>query len=255
MLRHYVTMDNQPSDDALPFDVAPEVAALAGDRQLRLLARQAAAGPFECVKCGQEGKAGKKRTVAVAIRARKAVRGTTGTTASPDMDLTLVRLAHRSCLPSAVFDSGRLAEPGDAAVNVTTGVLPVDGVPRPLLLLEFVSSLGYPAGPGDRGDILIDSLLEDGMTLVTDHRAQLPRAPQFTVRIRRGKLSVRRQGHKPLVEKMRVNKAPGWRKAVKDQGEVAVLVGSALGLHAGFDGLAEAVRAGQVAGARVCVSS
>ena len=71
------------------------------------------------------------------------------------------------------------------------------------------------------GTIPIHSLLEDGMTLVTDHRAQLPRAPQFTVRIRRGKLSVRRQGHKPLVEEMRVNKAPGWRKAVEDQGEVA----------------------------------
>lgn len=239
----------------MPFDVAPEVAALAGDQQLRLLARQAATGPFECVACDREGTAGKTRTVAVAIRARKAVRGATGTTVSQDRDLTVVRLAHRSCLPSAVFDSGQVAEPGDAAVNVTTGVLPVNGVPRPLLLLDFVSSVGYPAGPHDRGDMLIDMLLEDGMTLVSDLRAPLPRAPQFTVRIRRGKLSVQCQGHKPLVEEMKVNKAPGWRKAVKDQGEVTVLAGSVLGLHAGFDGLAEAVRAGQVAGARVSVSS
>jgi hypothetical protein len=68
-------------------------------------------------------------------------------------------------------------------------------------------------------------------------------------------VSVQCQGHKPLVEEMKVNTASAWRKAVKDQGEVTVLVGSALGLHAGFDGLAETVRAGQVAGARVSVSS
>jgi hypothetical protein len=248
-------MDSLPPDDALPFDVAPAVAVLAGDQELRKLARMAAAGPFECVACGREGTAGKSTTTAVAIRARKTARGGAGTTASADRDLTLLRLAHRSCLPSGVFDSDLVAEPGDAAVNVTTGMLPVDGVPRPLLLLDFVSSVGYPAGPDGRADMLMDMLLENGMTLVTDVRALLPRAPRLTVRIRRGKLSVQCQGHKPLVEEMRVNKAPGWRRAVRDQGEVTVLAGSALGLHAGFDSLAEAVRAGQVAGARVPVLS
>jgi hypothetical protein len=91
--------------------------------------------------------------------------------------------------------------------------------------------------------MLISMLLEAGTTLVTDLQAPLPRAPRFSVRIRRGKLSVRCQDQKPLVEEMKVIKAPGWRKAVKGQGEVIVLAGSALGLHAGFDGLAEAVRA------------
>jgi hypothetical protein len=42
-------MEGQPPSRALPSDIAPEVAALAGDLELRMLARVAAAGPFECV--------------------------------------------------------------------------------------------------------------------------------------------------------------------------------------------------------------
>jgi hypothetical protein len=241
--------------EPLPFDVAPEVAALVGDQELRMLARMAATGPFECVACGREGTAGKATTAAVAIRARKTVRGGTGETVSPERDLTQLRLAHRSCLPSAVFESDQVMEPGDAAVNVTTGMLAVEGVPQPLLLLDFVSAVSTPSGPDGRADMLIGMLLETGMTLVSDLHAPLPRAPRYSVKIRRRKLSVQCQGHKALVEEMKVNRAPGWRKAVEDQGEVTVLAGSVLGLHAGFDGLTEAIRAGQVAGARVAVSS
>jgi hypothetical protein len=248
-------MKGPPPDRGLPFDVAPEVAALVGDQELRLLARQAAAGPFECVACGREGTAGKAATAAVAIRARRATRGT-GSASPPGRELTLLRLAHTSCLRSQVIDSDEVLEPGDAAVNVSTAVLAGQGVPQPFLLLDFVSGISAaPAGPDGRSDMLISMLLEEGMTLVSDLQAPLPHAPRLSVMIRRGKLSVQCQGRKPLVEEMKVIKAPGWRRAVKAQGEVTVLAGTALGLHAGFDGLGEAVRAAHVAGARVSVSS
>lgn len=45
------------------------------------------------------------------------------------------------------------------------------------------------------------------------------------VRIRRGNLTVRCQGHRPLVKDMKFTEAPGWRKAVRHQGEVTVLAG------------------------------
>jgi hypothetical protein len=247
-------MKGPPAGRGLLFDVAPDVAALVGDQELRLLARQAAAGPFECAACGREGTAAKGTAAAVAVRARRTARSDTSGSSPKEEELTLLRLAHAACLRSQVIDSNQVLEPGGAAVNVSTGMLAHYGVPRPLLLLDFVSGISAPAGPDGRSDLLITTLLEDGMTLVSDIQSPLPHAPRFSVRIRHGKLSVQCQGRKPLVEEMKVIKAPGWRKAVKDHGEVTILAGTALGVHAGLDGLTEAVRAARVAGALVRIS-
>jgi len=46
----------RPPSGALSSDVAPEVAVLAGDQELRMLARMAAAGPLESSRAGTEGK-------------------------------------------------------------------------------------------------------------------------------------------------------------------------------------------------------
>lgn len=245
----------QSSDRELPFDIAPEVSALAGSQELRLLARMAADRPFECIMCGQEGTASKATAAAVIIRAPKPVRDGTGTTAPQNRDLVLLRLAHRSCVPSRVLDSDEVMEPGAASVGVSTAVLMVCGVPQPLLLLDFVSGLGAVVGPDDRVDLVVSNLLEAGMTLVSDLAAPLPRAPGFSVRIRRGKVSVWLPEGTALLEEGTVVRAPGWRKAVKALGEITVLAGSGLGLNGGADSLAEAVRAGHVAGARISVSN
>jgi hypothetical protein len=47
-------MEGQPPSRALPSGIAPEVAALAGDQELRMLARMAAAGPLEPSRAGTE---------------------------------------------------------------------------------------------------------------------------------------------------------------------------------------------------------
>ena len=49
-------MEGQLPSRALPSDIAPEVAALAGDQELRMLARMAAAGPLASSRAGIEGK-------------------------------------------------------------------------------------------------------------------------------------------------------------------------------------------------------
>ena len=166
----------QSSDRELPFDITPEVSALAGSQELRLLARMAADGPFECIMCGQEGTASKATAAAVIIRGRRNLfRDGTGTTAPQNRDLVLLRLAHRiRARLSRVLDSGEVMEPGAASVGVSTAVLMVRGVPRPLLLLDFVSGLGALAGPDDRVDLVVSKLLEAGMTLVSDLAAPLP---------------------------------------------------------------------------------
>src|SRR5437763_1696911 len=132
-------MKGPPSDHVLPFDVAPEVAAIVGDQELRLLARQAAAGPFKCVACHRDGTARKGTASAVAIRAWRPARTGTDGTARATRALTLLRLAHTSCLLSQVLDSDEVLEPGDATVNVSTAMLAGHGDARPLLLLDFVS--------------------------------------------------------------------------------------------------------------------
>lgn len=245
----------QPSDREMPFDIAPEVRALAGGQELRLLARMAADGPFECIVCGQEETASKATAAAVIIRAPKPVPGGTGTTAPQNRDLILLRLAHRSCLPSQVLDSSEVMEPGAASVSVSTAVQTVQGVLQPLLVLDFVSGLAAAAGPDERMDLIVGTLLKAGMTLVSDLATPLPGAPGFSVRIQRRKVSVWMPDGTPLLEASTVVRAPGWRKAVRDMGEITVLAGSGLGLHGGTEGLAEAIRAGHVAGARISVSN
>jgi hypothetical protein len=244
----------EPSDRELPFDVAPAVRALAGDQDLRLLA-QMAAEPFECIACGQEGTASKTAASAVIIRAPKVIRGGSAVTVSPNRDLMLLRLAHRSCLPSQIIDTDEVMEPGEASVGVSTAMFVVRGMPQPVLLLDFVSGFAAQAETDGRVDLLVSSLLKAGMALVTDLWSPLPRAPGFSVRMRRGKVSVWAPDGRALLEESEVVRAPGWRKVVRDLGEVTVLAGSGLGLSVGTDGLAEAVRAGRVAGALIQVSN
>jgi hypothetical protein len=74
---------------SLPFDVAPEVADLAGLQELRTLARMANAGPFVCLSCGREGTASKATATAVVV---------TISGRPPGKERMMMRLAHRSCL-------------------------------------------------------------------------------------------------------------------------------------------------------------
>jgi hypothetical protein len=236
-----------------PFTVAPEVADLVGDQELRLLARLAAFGPFECIACGREATAAVAVAAAVAVRTAKTAASRGATVASSGRDLILLRLAHRSCLESQVIDSDRMPALAEDTVFAATAMQAGQPGPRPLLLVDFTAGAAAPAGPDGRADLLIRSLLEAGMTLVTDLATPLPQAPGFSVRIRRGKVSILDPAGAALAEGLTPVLVPGWQDAVRASSEVAVMAGSGLGLESGSGGLADAVRQGQVAGGRVPV--
>ncbi|HEY3958631.1 MAG TPA: hypothetical protein VGM53_35150 [Streptosporangiaceae bacterium] len=229
--------------ELLPFEVADEVAAAVGMEELRLLARMAGAGPFGCWACGQEGTASQQTAAAIVVRGR-------------GDELTLLRLAHQSCLRSQVLRDDRVEKatfPSTTDVSVSTALLAGGHGPRAALILDFTGSAAAP-GPGGRTDLLISGLLSAGMGLIGDITIPPPTAPGFSAVLRRRKISITHRDGTPLVEEGDVTRIPGWHAAVRRTGQITVLAGSALGLEAGADGVTRAAREGRLAGGQIRVT-
>jgi hypothetical protein len=244
-------MPDDPETDRLPFEVAREVIELTGIEELRFLARMADAGPFECVICKREGTARKTTTAVVVLE----ISGR-----PPGRERTMVHLAHRTCSTSQVRSIGEddVQLNAESTVIGTTGLIGGPGRrQRPLLILSFMTSL--TAGPGGP-DILVSSLVTDGMAVVRDLHQEVPLAPRFSASIKRETISLWDPHGKKLLIESEVSMLPGWRETVRDQGEVTVLAGSGLGLESGIesgivevDRITAVARLGRVVGGRVRV--
>jgi hypothetical protein len=97
------------------------------------------------------------------------------------------------------------------------------------------------------------------MTVVQELRQTVPRVSRFSASIRNETVSVWDPHGGKLLAEAEVS-MPAWREAVKDQGEVTVLLGSALGLESGqesgivdVDRITEVARLGRLVGGRVRV--
>jgi hypothetical protein len=239
-----------PEIARLPFEVADEVVQLTGIDELRTLARMADAGPFECFICQGEETASKATTVAVVLNISGRPAG---------QERAFLNLAHRSCTRSQVVTVGRDEMTLKSETTVLTSTALISGRggrPRPLLIISFQTSI--TAGPGGP-DILVSNLLSDGMTVVRKLRQTVPRVSRFSATIRHETVSVWDPHGGKLIAESEVS-MPAWREAVKDQGEVTVLLGSALGLESGqesgiidVDRIIEVARLGRLVGGRVQV--
>lgn len=231
--------------EALPFESSAEVTTAVGGEELQLLARMAADGPFECWDCGQEGTASQQTAAAVVVRGR-------------GDELTLLRLAHRSCLRSQVLRDDRVTKaafPQETDVSVSAALLPGDNGPRAALILDFTGSAAA-AGPGGRTDLLISSLLSAGMSLVSDITIAPPPAPGFSAVIGRSTVGITHHDGTPLLaEGTGLTPVPGWHKAARRTGQITVLAGPALGLQTqGADGVTRAAREGRLTGGQVRIT-
>lgn len=243
-------ISNDPEIAHLPFEVADEVVQLTGIDGLRTLARMADAGPFKCVICQGEGTASKATTVSVVFN----------TSGRPvGQERAFINLAHRSCTRSQVItvSQDEMTLKSETDVVTTTALISGrGGRPRPLLIISFQTYI--TAGPGGP-DILVSNLLGDGMTVVRELRQKVPLVSRFSASIRNETISVwDPHGGKLLAESM--VSMPAWHEAVKDQGEVTMLLGSGLGLESGLesgiidvDRIDEAARLGRLVGGRVRV--
>ena len=243
-------ISNDPEIVRLPFEIADEVVHLTGIDELRTLARMADAGPFECVLCQGEGTASKTTTVAVVFNMSGRPAG---------KERAFVNLAHRSCTRSQVItvSQDEITLKSETDVLTTTALISGrGGRPRPLLIISFQTSI--TAGPGGP-DILVTNLLSDGMIVVQELRQTVPCVSRFSASIRNETVSVWDPHGGKLLAEAEVS-MPAWREAVKDQGEVTVLLGSALGLESGqesgiidVDRITEVARLGRLVGGRVRV--
>lgn len=239
--------DNAGISD-LPFDVSGEVAKLVGLQELRTLARIANAEPFECLSCEREGTASKATATAVVV---------TISGRPPGQERMMLRLAHRSCLLSQILvvNENDVTLQSESNVTVVAALLRGPDGPRPVLLLDFWTSLTDPgAGPDGGTDILVSRLLHAGMALVTDIDAPLPRAPGFSARVGRKTVGVWGLGGIPLLAEDEVLMPSGWRRVIKKDCEITVLAGTGLGLEKGnLDGTMAVARLGRLVGGRVSV--
>lgn len=240
-------MPDDAGISSLPFDVAPEVAELAGLQELRTLARMADAGPFDCLACEREGTASKATATAVVV---------TFSGRPPGKERMMMRLAHRSCLASQIFVSeGDMTLQPETDVTAVAALLRGSDGPQPVLLLDFWTALTDPGtGPDGGTDLVVSNLLRDGMTLATDIFSPLPPASGFSARVGRRTVAIHDPHGRVLLAEAEVITPPGWRRAIKKAGEITVHAGSGLGLGTGnLDGAVEVARLGHLVGGRVSV--
>jgi hypothetical protein len=237
---------------SLPFDIAPEVADLVADlvglQEFQTLARMANAGPFECLSCKREGTASKATATAVMVM-------TSGR--PPGHERIMLRLSHRSCLVSQILvvSEKDISPQSESNVTVIAALLRNSDGPRPMLLVDFWTSLIDPgAGPDGGTDLAVSNLLQAGMALVTDIYSPLPRASGFFARVGRRTVGVWDSDGRALLAEDEVLMPPGWRRAIKKTGEITVLAGSGLGLEKGnVDGAVTVARLGRLVGGRISV--
>jgi len=158
---------------------APEVSELLSEDDLDTLHRQAVTG-YRCLICQQNGDLA-AGPAAVVVRIGPAPGE------GPDgAQVAHVRLAHRGCARSGVVDTPTtsLAPPAEAGMTATAAVIPgAGGGLRALLIIEPSAQMSSVAGPGERGNPILDRMLTDGLHLLPRLADAPPHSPGWLLRL------------------------------------------------------------------------
>ncbi|WFB10269.1 hypothetical protein LRS74_26930 [Streptomyces sp. LX-29] len=163
-------------------EVSDDVRAEIGDDEAnRLLAGENAPGSYDCTSCRTPGHTEQERTSTVLFVGQ---------------ETAVLAFAHATCVPSQVVPvaeeqlqgavrsfsdvtpasepaalapsgPGLEAAPRQAVLNVTCGLVLVQGEPRPALVVEPTSAIARPGTDGP-GDDFLPLLIEQGFRLVGD---------------------------------------------------------------------------------------
>ncbi|MFH8368109.1 hypothetical protein [Streptomyces sp. NPDC018031] len=220
-------------------DVSDEVRAEIGDEEAnRLLAGDNAPGSYDCTSCRTPGDAEQERTSTVLFVGQ---------------ETAVLAFAHASCVPSQVVpvseeqlqgavasitgeqqaaggehpDDGAQGRPRQAVLNVTCGLILLDGEPRPALVVEPTAPIARPGGTGSTDEFL-QLLAEQGFRPVLDLDQSPAPVPGWSVLMAAGQLHTILmpaagggqvawwQAHRPMPV------TEGWRAAVNKSPSVLV---------------------------------
>lgn len=211
---------------------------------------EAADEPYECPACHTLGLAANALTSAVLIRA-----------ALPAV--VVLTLAHRACLSSRVYDINTVAVIPQGEITLYAWVADDGEAPHAQGLLDITETTVVPTPGGDHVDLILASLLDDGMSLVAAWDYDLPPCGRFTVELGGGQIIIWRGSARSRSAWYAGPMDPQlehWRHTAETEGMIELVVGSAVvPADAQDDGdgirpfVDAAIHAGRLVGARVAV--
>lgn len=227
-------------------DVSAEVRAEIGEEEAtRLLAGDNAPGTYDCTSCRTPGDTGHERTSTVLFVSD---------------ETAVLAFAHATCIPSQVVpvseeqlqgavrsiaaddpaggtasvlvdgarETGTAGTPRQAVLGITCGLVLVEGVLRPALVVEPTGAISRPGSTAD-GDDFLPLMIEQGFMPQLDVAVPPPALSGWSVLLAMGQLHAVLQpsatggpavswwqAHQPL------QVSDGWRSAVSRTNEVYV---------------------------------
>jgi hypothetical protein len=227
-----------------PIYIDPQVAAMLGPA-FTVLARRPAQPTYKCAGYDHQGRFAEPSVVVLLT--------------GPDMAPT-IRYAHRACSTSTIRPGSprSLDEPGDT--HAAAGLLPGAAGVRAVLVVETVLRAAMLAGPGDRVELTMSVLQDLGLRLIPSLIAAVPPVPGWQLEFPGPDQARVLAADGTIIYDGALPQPPGWHAIVTRTGRVDLLSGiigwkaaEQAGPDAQLQALADAARAGMLAGSEIAV--
>lgn len=222
--------------ERLELRVSAAVLELLADKDLERLERRGRAG-YRCLECGEAGGPG-DGPAAVVLEVGYGPGGAA---------VAMARLGHERCCGAEVRGDGTGPAAGSAsfARPSVIGMRPM----RPALLAELDPPVYAVARAGERTDLGVSALLQNGLHLITDPKTPAPAAPGWKAEVSRRQVTVTYPDGRVFFTG-RPRAPMGWRSVSAGAGALELLAGLG-GLADGRDSagaLLEAAAGGRLVG-------
>jgi hypothetical protein len=204
--------------------------------------------PYECPRCERPGTVRATRTSVVLLCASQP-------------GITVLALAHQACLPSRVYHGDEIGVIPTCEMALYAWVARDGAAPHAQGLLDLSATATISTAAGEDVDLVLSSLLGDGMGLATSAEAVLPVSDRIFMEFGDSEIVIWRRTSRgrsawhvgPMGPRL-----GRWRRVAETEGMAELVIGSQV-IPPAEDGsgilpfLTEAMRAGRLVGARVPV--
>jgi hypothetical protein len=227
--------------------IAPPVAELIGPENTAA-ARRPPNRTYKCPRCGGQGSFAQPSSLVVMVA---------------DGMPTLVRYAHPACMPSCVqpYAPQSFRVPDSRAMHLTAALLPGRHGYRPAVIAELTGRETIVLPSGDRLDGWMPVLLDLGLSLLASLEAAVPAAPGWSIALPGSCSGIISAPDGSVLYHGELHQFAAWRQAIAATGHAELLSGviglgaaAPAGPGAQLQALAEAARAGLLAGGMVPVT-
>lgn len=227
--------------------IAPPVAELLGP-EITAEARRPLQPTYKCAGCGGQGSFAQPSSLVVL---------------AADGMPTTIRYAHPACMASRVQPCApqSFRVPDSRAMQLTAALLPGPHGYRPAVIAEPISREMMFLPSGDRLDGWMPVLLDLGLALMASLEAAIPAVPGWRIELPDSRSAIISAPDGSVFCSGELDQIPIWQETVAVTGHAGLLSGvigltaaAAAGPAAQMQALADAARAGLLAGGTVLVT-